>query len=61
MTLFEYLAIAFGLLFSMAAMRVLGGLPASINPGRRYSLHMSIAFGLTALIAASFCSFWSLQ
>ncbi len=27
MTLFEYLAIAFGLLFSMTALRLVGGLP----------------------------------
>jgi hypothetical protein len=61
MTLFEYLAIAFGLLYSVAALRVLGGLPVAIAPGRRYSLHLTLTFVQLMLIAISFWTFWSLR
>ncbi|MGD8278813.1 MAG: hypothetical protein PVH00_12330 [Gemmatimonadota bacterium] len=61
MTLFEYLAIAFGLLYSVAALRVLGGLPASMAPERRYSLHLLLNLVLLMLIALSFWTFWSLK
>lgn len=60
-TLFEYLAIAFGLLYSVAALRVLGGLPVAIDKSRRYSLHLSLIFVLLLLIATSFWTFWSLR
>jgi len=36
-TLFEYLAIAFSLVFSFAAVRLVGGLPYALEPGRRPS------------------------
>jgi hypothetical protein len=42
MTLFEYLAIAFGLLFSMTALRLVGGLPAALDPDRRFWVHVMI-------------------
>jgi hypothetical protein len=61
MTLFEYLAIAFGLLYSVAALRVLGGLPVAIARGRRYSLHLILTFVQLMLIAISFWTFWSLR
>jgi hypothetical protein len=61
MTLFEYLAIAFGLLYSVAALRVLGGLPAALGPERRYALHLGLTFILLGLIAISFWTFFSLR
>ena len=61
MTLFEYLAIAFGLLYSVAALRVLGGLPAAMARHRRYSLHLVLTFVQLMLIAISFWTFWSLR
>ena len=36
MTLFEYLAIAFSLVFSFAAVRLVGGLPAALARGRGF-------------------------
>ena len=59
MTLFEYLAIAFGLLYSVAALRVLGGLPVAMVPQRRYFPHLLLTFILLLFIATSFWSFWS--
>lgn len=58
-TLFEYLAIAYSLVFSFAALRLVAGLPHAMDPARRYSTHviyvcMSI-FATTAL----FWTFWS--
>ena len=61
MTLFEYLAIAFGLLYSLAALRVLGGLPVALARGRRYPLHVILTFVHLILIAISFWTFWSLR
>ena len=60
MTLFEYLAIAFGLLYSVAGLRVLGGLPDALGQ-RRYSLHLALTFNMLVLIAISFWTFWSLR
>jgi hypothetical protein len=60
MTLFEYLAIAFGLLYSVAGLRVLGGLPDALGQ-RRYSLHLALTFDMLVLIAISFWTFWSLR
>jgi hypothetical protein len=61
MTLFEYLAIAFSLLYSLAALRLLGGLPAALAPGRRYSLHLGLSVLLLLWVAISFWTFWSLR
>jgi hypothetical protein len=61
MTLFEYLAIAFGLLYSVAALRVLGGLPVALAQSRRYSLHLTLTVINLLLIATSFWTFWSLR
>ena len=61
MTLFEYLAIAFSLLYSLAALRLLGGLPAALAPGRRYSLHLGLSVILLLWVAISFWTFWSLR
>jgi hypothetical protein len=61
MTLFEYLAIAFGLLYSVAALRLLGGLAYASVPERRYWLHTAWTVLLLLGIAASFWTFWSLR
>lgn len=59
--LFEYLAIAFGLLYSVAALRVLGGLPSALVRDRRSWLHLALTFNMLLLIAISFWTFWSLR
>jgi hypothetical protein len=59
--LFNYLAIAFGLLYSVAALRVLGGLPGALVPDRRYGLHLGLTFDMLLLITISFWTFWSLR
>lgn len=61
MTLFEYLAIAFSLVYSLAALRILGGLPAALAPGRRSFLHSTLTVTLLLLIVLSFWTFWSLR
>ena len=61
MTLFEYLATASSLLYSIAALRVLGGLPGALAPGKRYPLHLALSFNLLLLILLSFWTFWSLR
>jgi hypothetical protein len=60
-TLFEYLAIAFSLLYSIAALRLLGGLPAAMDPERRDALHLSLTMVLLGVVALSFWTFWSLR
>lgn len=59
--LFDYLAIAFGLLYSVAALRVLGGLPAALARERRSWLHLGLTFETLGLITISFWTFWSLR
>lgn len=59
MTLFEYLAIAFSLVFSFAAVRLVGGLPYALVPGRRYWVHLSLVFHELLRIVAGFWAFWS--
>lgn len=61
MTLFEYLAIAFGLLYSVAALRLLGGLAAATSAVARYWVHLSWVLLLLAGVVASFWTFWSLR
>jgi hypothetical protein len=61
MTLFEYLAIAFSLVFSFAAVRLVGGLPAALARGRRYWVHLSFVLHELFRVAAGFWAFWSLR
>ena len=61
MTLFEYLTIAFGLLYSISALRLVGGLPAATAPDRRYWVHLLLTLALLLLIASGFWTFWSLR
>jgi len=61
MTLFEYLAIAFSLLYSLAALRLVGGLPAALERGRRYPPHFGLCLLLLFAVTISFWAFWSLR
>jgi hypothetical protein len=56
LSLFEYVTIAFSLIFSFSVMRLVGGIPHSLDPGRRYWLHaLHVGFQLVA----SAGSFWA--
>lgn len=61
MTLFEYLAIAYGLLFSVAALRILGGLPYAVEKSRRYWVHVAITLVLLLAVIGAFWTLWSLR
>jgi len=61
MTLFEYLTVAFGLLYSLAAMRLIGGVSVAMAPGRRYWPHLVLTCALLLMIAGGFWTFWSLR
>jgi hypothetical protein len=58
MTLFEYLAIAFSLVLSFAAMRLVGGLPYALERGRRYWVHVGLVGLLLFTVAIVFWAFW---
>ena len=61
MTLFEYLAIAFSLLFSFSGMRLVGGLPHAVQRSRRYWIHLSfVGLQLFGTVLA-FWFFWSFR
>ena len=59
MTLFEYLAIAFSLVCSFTALRLLAGLPHAAQPGRRYWVHFSFACAQLLVTVVVFWIFWS--
>ena len=61
MTLFEYLAIAFSLLLSFTAMRLLAGLPSAAQPGRRYWVHLTFICAHLAGTVGAFWVYWSFQ
>lgn len=61
MTQFEYLAIAFSLLYSLAALRLIGGLPFAISPGSRSVWHLILTGTTLFLVAVSFWVFYSLH
>ena len=61
MTLFEYLAIAFSLVFTLAAIRIAGGLPHAIIAQRRYWLHLLLVINLLYYVIALFWNFWSFR
>ena len=61
MTLFEYLAIAFSLVFSFAAVRLVGGLPYALDRHRRYWVHVAFVFHELMRVAAGFWVFWSFR
>lgn len=55
MTLFEYLAIAYALLLSLAAVRLLNGLSHAMSPPRRYWVHVS---WLWLMLFSALLLFW---
>jgi len=61
MTLFEYLAIAFSLVFSFSAMRLLSGLPYAIRPEARYWVHLTFVLIHLLGTALSFWNFWAFR
>ncbi len=61
MSLFEYLAIAFGLVYSIAALRVVGGLPFATAPERRYPVQLVVMLFHILGTAAGFWTFWSFR
>jgi hypothetical protein len=60
-SLFEYVAIAFTLVFSYTAMRLIGGLPAALDHERRYWVHTTLVIGQLFSTAAIFWTFWSFR
>ncbi len=58
MSLFEYLAIAFSLVFSFSALRLVSGLPHALDPSRRYAVHLSHVLLMLFLTPALFWTFW---
>jgi hypothetical protein len=58
---FEYLALAFGLVFTLAALRLVGGLPYALEPGRRYWIHAAATLMILIAGIGAFWNFWSLQ
>ena len=61
MTLFEYLAIAFSLVFSFAAMRLVAGLAHASHPHSRYWVHLSAVCVLLLMTVSVFWVFWSFR
>jgi len=61
MTLFEYLVAAFALLYSLAALRLIGGISVALSPARRYWPHLLLTSSLLLQTAAGFWAFWSLR
>jgi hypothetical protein len=59
LSLFEYLAIAFSLVFSFSAMRLIAGFPHAFASHRRYWVHVGlVSFQLLATVGI-FWAFWS--
>lgn len=56
MTTFEYLSIAYGLLFSAVALRLIGGLPHALNRTRGYRAH---ATAVILLLVGTVLNFWN--
>ena len=56
MSTFEYVAIALTLIYSSAALRIIGALPDAAASGKRYSLHLihvcALLFGIAAMFWA---------
>ena len=59
MTLFEYLSIAYSLVFSFAALRLVAGLPHAVDRKRRSLLHLANVGILLFGTAAVFWAQWS--
>lgn len=61
MTQFEYLAIAFSLLYSLAALRIIGGLSSALSREARSGSHLVLTGTTLFLVAISFWVFYSLS
>jgi hypothetical protein len=57
-TLFEYIAIAYSMLGSFAALRALSGIPHAIQDGKRYWVHLTWLFATLGTVLLSFWAFW---
>jgi len=60
-TLFEYVGIAFSLVFGFSAMRLVSGLPHAIDRERRYWVHLSLVAVQLLVAAGVFWAFWSFR
>jgi hypothetical protein len=61
MSLFEYLSIAYSLVFSFAAIRLVAGLPHVVASTQRYYVHISHVFLILFATIALFWGFWSFR
>ena len=61
MTLFEYLAIAFSLVFSFTSMRLVAGLPHAFQASRRYWVHSCLVICQLLVTLVIFWTFWSFK
>ena len=61
MTLFEYLAIAFSLVFSFCGARLVSGLPHAVEPSRRYWVHLCFVVWQLFITIFIFWVFWSFR
>lgn len=61
MTLFEYLSIAFSLVFSFSAMRILGGLAHVLDGRRRYWVHVIFVVCTLFVTAVGFWNLWNFR
>jgi len=59
MTLFEYLAIAYSLVLSFAAMRIIEGLPYVFDAARRYWIHLVFVCAALLSCIVDFWAFWN--
>jgi hypothetical protein len=60
-SLFEYLSIAYSLVFSFAAIRLVAGLPHVVASTQRYYVHVSHVFLVLFATVALFWAFWSFR
>jgi hypothetical protein len=61
MTHFEYLAIAYSLLLSFTAMRLIEGAPYLVQAERRYWVHIIFTFSALMSCLLGFWDFWSFR
>lgn len=59
MSFFDYLAMAFSLVFALSAVRLVSGLPYALAPARRSWIHLAFVLHELMRVAAGFWFFWS--